>query len=85
MWGGVRQLLPEGWKADMGCAVDAPLGAGSYLAGWIHLNTGWESGEDPNRCPQKSHISQELMRKGCPEAGQAGILGRISEIWIFSE
>lgn len=52
MWGGVRQLLPEGWKADMGCAVDAPLGAGSYLAGWIHLNTGWESGEDP----QKSHI-----------------------------
>lgn len=37
----MRQLLSKGWKAEMDCTVDAPLGAGSYLAWWVHLNTGW--------------------------------------------
>lgn len=53
MWCGVRQLLSEGWEAEMDCTVDTPLGAGSYLACWVHLNTGWESGEDANQCPTK--------------------------------
>lgn len=58
--------------------------AATWLGGYISTHVGNHEKILIGARTKEPHL-YVAQKKGCPEAGQAGLLGCISEIWIFPE